>query len=329
MTVHSRFYSRAVVGQLAASTLCALLAVSGSARAQDTNIAVAEALFREGRARMAAGDLATACPKFEESHRVDPKLGTLLNLALCHEKSGRTASAWAEYAQAASLAARAGQSDREKVAREHAAALEPTLSHVVIDADPKSDAAVALDDQPIGPAAYRSPIPIDPGAHVIRATAPGATPFEQSFRVAQGAPTATLTVPVLARAPAPVQAASESASPAGSNHAGLRTAGFISGGAGLVLVGVGAYFGARAFSDKNNAENECGATFCTPAGSSATSAMKTDETLSTVGVIAGLAAMGGGAYLVLSNKGETVGASGTVRWSVAVAGPGLKAQIAW
>jgi hypothetical protein len=56
-------------------------------------------------------------PKFEESNRVDPKLGTLMNLALCHEKEGLGASAWAGYARAASLAARAGQSGREGRAR--------------------------------------------------------------------------------------------------------------------------------------------------------------------------------------------------------------------
>jgi hypothetical protein len=329
MTVKNLLHARAAAGPLAASTLFAVLAASHTARAQDTNIAVAETLFREGRTLMAAGNFATACPKFEESNRVDPKLGTLLNLALCHEKSGRTASAWAEYAEAASLAARAGQPDREKVAREHAAALEPTLAHVVIDADPKSDAVVALDDQPIGRAAYRSPIPIDPGAHVLRATAPGATPFEQSFRVAQGAPVATLKVPALAPAPIATAPVVAEAPPPVDNRSGLRKAGFITGGVGLVLTGIGAYFGARAFSDKSSAENECGATFCTPAGSSATSAMKTDETLSTIGVIAGVAAIGAGAYLVFSNSGESGGSPGTVRASVGLGGPGLKVQIVW
>jgi hypothetical protein len=327
----SRIRSRTCAGSLAASAACALLVASSSARADDTNIAVAEALFRDARTRMAAGDLAQACPKFEESNRVDPKLGTLMNLALCHEKEGLSASAWAEYARAASLAARAGQSDREKVARERAAALEPTLSHVVIDADPKSDASIVLDEQPIGPAAFRSPIPIDPGPHVLRATAPGATPFEQSFRVAQGAAVATLKVPVLARAPTPVAAAPEAVQPlpAASNHSGRRTAGFVVGGVGVALAGVGAYFGARAFSDKNAAENACGAMFCTPPGTNATNAMKTDETLSTVGVLAGIVAVGGGVYLVLSSGGETVGATGTVRVSLDVAARGLRGQISW
>jgi len=327
MTMRWRRGSRGPAWQLTLPAACALLTSSSSARAQDTNIAVAEQLFRDGRALMAAGDVARACPKFEESNRVDPKLGTLMNLALCHEKSGRSASAWAEYAQAASLAARAGQSDREKVARERAAALEPTLSHVIIDADPKAEVTIALDDHAIGAAAFESPIPIDPGPHVLRATAPGAVPFEQSFVVQKGAPAATLKVPSLAPAAAPPQAVH--ALPPQGNHSGLRTAGFVVGGAGVVLVGIGAYFGAQAFSEKNAAENACYPTYCKSAGTNATNAMKTDETLSTIGVIAGVAAVGAGVYLVFAHHGENADAAGTVRVSVDAAARGLRGQISW
>ena len=87
----------------------------------------------------------------------------------------------------------------------------------------------------------------------------------------------------------------------------------------MVLAGFGAIFGAKAFSDKSTAENACGATFCTPAGTDATSSMKTDETLSTLGVIAGLAAVGAGAYLVVSSSGETPAVAGTVRVSLDLA----------
>ncbi|HLK39114.1 MAG TPA: hypothetical protein VKU41_20270, partial [Polyangiaceae bacterium] len=189
--------SRRVRAAVRLPFMCVVFATSSVAGAQENTGTVAEALFRSGRSLMAQGDLPAACAKFAESHRIDPKLGTLMNLALCHEKSGRTASAWAEYLQAGSLAERAGQSDRARVAREHAAGLEPKLLHVVIDADAKSDAAVTLDDQPIGPAAYRTALPVDPGDHVLRATAPGKAPWELSIHVAQGDADPTLKVPAL------------------------------------------------------------------------------------------------------------------------------------
>src|SRR3954465_9465866 len=68
------------------------------------NRAAAEALFNQGRDLMTAGKFVEACPKFEASQQLDPGLGTMLNLAECYEKTGRTASAWAEYREAIPLA---------------------------------------------------------------------------------------------------------------------------------------------------------------------------------------------------------------------------------
>src|SRR5687768_6154338 len=79
--------------------------------------ATAEALFAEGRRLMSSGDFKTACPKFAASQKLDPGLGTSLNLADCYEKSGKTASAWAEFRDAAAAAHRVGSKDREQVAR--------------------------------------------------------------------------------------------------------------------------------------------------------------------------------------------------------------------
>jgi hypothetical protein len=62
------------------------------------NRAAAEALFNQGRDLMTAGKFTEACPKFEASQQLDPGLGTMLNLAECYEKTGRSSgggqSAW-------------------------------------------------------------------------------------------------------------------------------------------------------------------------------------------------------------------------------------------
>ncbi len=51
--------------------------------------ALAEMLYRQGRALVAEGKAAEACPKFAESYRLDATTGTLLNLASCHEIGSR------------------------------------------------------------------------------------------------------------------------------------------------------------------------------------------------------------------------------------------------
>ena len=109
---------RARVG--AAVLVGAWLALApSSARAQDAN---AEELFRRAKALMTANKHAEACPMLEESYRLEKAMGTLLNLALCHEKIGKVASAWVEF-RAVEQQARAAsppREDRAKLAREHA-----------------------------------------------------------------------------------------------------------------------------------------------------------------------------------------------------------------
>ncbi|HLK38598.1 MAG TPA: hypothetical protein VKU41_17670, partial [Polyangiaceae bacterium] len=68
---------------------------------------------------------------------------------------------------------------------------------------------------------------------------------------------------------------------------------------------------------------------CTPAGSSATSSMKTDETISTITMLAGVAAVGAGVFLVFSNAGETSSPAGAVRVSLGFVGSGVRAQASW
>ena len=87
------------------------LGVSSRAEAQPT-AAIAEQLFRDGRALIGQGKFDEACEKFAASQRLAPAIGTLLNLAVCREKQGRDATAWSLYADAEAQAQRAGDKAR-------------------------------------------------------------------------------------------------------------------------------------------------------------------------------------------------------------------------
>ena len=98
---------------------------------------------------MAQGKHADACPKLEESQRLDPGIGTQFNLAVCYEQVGRTASAWSTFLDVAGAARAAGQTEREKVARQRATALEPRLIRLTITAPVPSLRSSATTSTPI------------------------------------------------------------------------------------------------------------------------------------------------------------------------------------
>src|SRR5687768_11915066 len=122
----------------AAATLLLALGLASPARAD--NAAIANALFDEGKRLMQSGKFAEACTKFADSQRLDPGVGTILNLAACYEKNGQTASAWSAYRAAAAAARDKGQSAREKAARESVARLEPGLLKVIVTVTPQPEA---------------------------------------------------------------------------------------------------------------------------------------------------------------------------------------------
>jgi tetratricopeptide (TPR) repeat protein len=164
------------------------MSASPSARAGDA--AVAEALFAEARQLMAQGRYAEACPKLESSNRIDPATGTLLNLASCYEKLGRTATAWALYLQVAGSPQGALRAD---YARQHADALLPTLPKLTIRAPTAPpDAHVTRDGIVVPVGAFGAPIPVDPGHHVIEATASGRISFHREIDIATGATTSVV-----------------------------------------------------------------------------------------------------------------------------------------
>ncbi|MFM2417004.1 MAG: hypothetical protein RL385_1727, partial [Pseudomonadota bacterium] len=80
-------------------------AVAGArAETNAADKAAAEALFDRGLQLLRDGKVSEACSALEESESIEPGIGTMLYLADCYERLGRTASAWALFREAASRA---------------------------------------------------------------------------------------------------------------------------------------------------------------------------------------------------------------------------------
>jgi hypothetical protein len=246
--------------------ILAFLALPGRALAEPSSDdkALATALFREARTLMTDGHIPDACLKFEESQRLDPSGGTILNLALCHEKEGKLARAWSEFSEAVAFARRDYRADREAEAQDHATKLEPRLSRLTVivpDGVRVAGLRVESDGRELAPASWALAFPVDGGPHVVRATAPARLAWEKTLEIAGEAGTATVEIPALALAPIPppappppvVQATPVLvAQPVASAGNPRRTAAWIVGGAAAVQLGIASYYGLRAFSLKSD-----------------------------------------------------------------------------
>lgn len=295
-----------------------LFALHGGAQGKTSgNRAAAEALFNQGRELMTAGKFAEACPKFEASQQLDPGLGTMLNLAECYEKTGRTASAWAEYREAIPLARAAGSKARQDLATERAQALQERLSTLTIRAmsgeDSNAHLEIRRDGVPLQQGELGAPIPVDPGEHVIEAVAPGKQPWSSKVQVAANAAKVAVEIPALQAAPSssatppPTQAPATTTTivtgpPADTGTdpgAARRTTGLVLGGVGVVGIGLGAFFGLQASSKWSDAKDKCGdyPYDCTQEGRDLQASARSSATISTVGFVAGGALLAAGAVL--------------------------------
>jgi len=182
-------------------SLAFIAGIARDAHAGDT--AAAQALFDQGKKLMKEKKYAEACPKFEESQRLDPGLGTQQNIAFCYESLGKTATAWSLYLDLASQAKAAGQAERETKARDAAKALESKLSKVTIQVPtPAAGIEVKRNNDVVGQASWGTPIPVDPGEVKITAVAPSRKMWSKTITVDKPGET-TVTVPELEKGQPP------------------------------------------------------------------------------------------------------------------------------
>ena len=194
-------FSRFPPYALALSVALGAVAQTRPSAGQSQDEAAARTLFLDGRRLAKEARYEEACKKFEAAKRLYTSSGLLLNLADCHERLHRTASAWAEFGDAAFAAAAAGRVGDEAEAKRRQAALEGSLSRLALHVDaPLPAEIVTRDGVPVDRAAWDSPIPLDPGDHLIAAEAAGRLPWSASVAVTEAGKIVTVEVPPLREA---------------------------------------------------------------------------------------------------------------------------------
>jgi serine/threonine-protein kinase len=321
----TRLTQLVLVGALACLPALAHAAPSAADRA------AAEVLFDSAVKLLEAGNGKEACPKLEESQRLDPGVGTLLYLAECYRIIGRTASAWATFRDASYAADSAGQQDRAQIATSEAAKLKPMLSYLSLAVSDQQLAGLEIrrDGEVLNRALWTSPIPIDPGQHQLEASAPGKLPWLKSMVIAPQPGTTAITIPTLrdepveqaavpatspaqaAQAPATAPAAPTalSGAPADARAAdsSQKTLGWVAVGVGGLGVAVGGVFGYLASQDNNAADEQCrqdDPKQCNSEGVQLADQAKSRAMLSSIAFGVGLAAATTGVVLILTAPDE-------------------------
>jgi len=266
-----------------ALTLLGLLCWSRPAWADE--VADAEALFNQAKGLRDAGNYEQACALFEDSQRLDPQLGTLINLADCYEKLGKWATAWARYKAAIEIAEKRGD-DRIGFVREGRERVEPKVPKVVIVVTKDDeDLTVQRGDVELSASMYGVPLPVDPGLVPVTISR-GETVLEERQVEAKEGETATLELDLAAIGAAhppppepppmgrPTPVPVRRTEPYDPTH---RNVGLVIGavGATAVLVAGGLEIAALVEKGKANAPDACVNKFCSQDGLDAAESAKT------------------------------------------------------
>ncbi len=295
------------------------MSLSTEARAQsDADRATARSLGQEGQQAFESKDYATAEDRFRRADKMVHAPTLVLGLARALAAEGKYVEAQESYNRIIREGLPPGAPDVFKRALDDAKkevdAVTTKVGSVTITVKAAGGAdipepQVVLDDHAINSASLGVKRAIDPGAHVLRATAEGYKPGELKFSTTEGGSVdEPLTLekdlsapPPVAAAPgttAPVAVSSTDVTPAEVSK-GRKIAPWVAFGVGGVGLAVGGIFGIVAIGKHSTLKDECTST-CPPSAQSDLDSYHSMGLISDIGFI--VAAVGGatGAILLLT-----------------------------
>ena len=266
--------------------------------------------LKTGYALAQAGKCDEAIPHLKESHSLEPRAVTLINLADCEEKVGKLADAMTHWADARSRARTEGVAAIEQEASTRASALDarvPRLTIALARTAPP-EATVERDGVLLGAPSLGVALPLDPGEHVVVVKTPGGPDATFKVSIAEGE-TKTLDVDV-AGAAKPAPSAAPASSPGAEKGGGRALSPLVFAGFGVAAagLGVGVVTGVMALGKGSDAEKNCPGKVCSNAQQyDDVESGKTLRTVSTVGfIVAGVGAAVGVVGLFVGGKKKAV-----------------------
>lgn len=320
--------------KLSTTLLSLVVVVLAAGTAGANNKDKADALFKHGKKLMGEKRYADACEAFEKSNKLDPGIGTQLNIAKCYEEWGKTGQAFLAYQQAEKMAKDA-HDDRTPKIHELVEDLDSQAPRLTIKL-PKDATTegltVTLDGDPV--TKFGEPFVVDPGPHTIQYAVAGGEKKDKVVPIERGGDSeVTLDVPKAGSTPDTTATTKPDVTPMpekpidklpppGRNQ---RLGGIVLGGAGVIAIGVSSILTLSARSKYNDAiDAHCGGmqTTCDDEGLTLTHDARSTANTATVVFIAGTAAVAGGVVLyLLAPEGESVEPEKAARYIVPTVSP--------
>ena len=319
-----RLVDNVVRPTLVACPLLLALLIARGARADEpsaADVASARRLGFEGITLADKGNCAVAVDKLARAEKLFHAPTTLGRLGECQVQLGKLVEGTENLGRAAreDLPATAPQAfvQARARARKVLAATTPKLARakISVKAPPEANVSVTVDGVVVPPANLGEDRALDPGAHLVKASAHGFLEASTTLHLREGGSeevVLTLAVdpaaPVIAahtvtatRPPGPTE---YSASPSGGSP--NRTAAFLMLGVGIASVGAGAAFGLSALTQRNSLSKECPNNACAASRRSDLDAAKRAGTVSTVAFGVGAVAVLVGTVLYLTAKSPSL-----------------------
>lgn len=199
-----------------------------------------------------------------------------------------------------------------------------------------SDVKVTMNGVTVATRLDGAALNVEPGEHSFEFTTPGYPPVTRTLVLREGVKRRQEQIafaPVVVPGESPQAAATAPLAPATAGQPqteasgdGRRTVAYVLGGAGVVALGLGAFFGLKAKSTYDDSKTDCTNNLCGAKGVEGGKDASTQAAVSTISFIAGGALLASGIVLfVTAPKDGGV----TVQPTVGTAGAGLRLGATW
>lgn len=171
-----------------------LMAPPASAQGQ---LAVARKFYQEGLRAEKAEQWEKAAEKYQRALDIKETPQLWLRVGICFEELGRLTSALNAYERGAEQAELDGKAQVVKVLTDKLEGLRPKVPTLTLQvAEPPEGLRITIDGRDVAVSTLGTKLPIDPGEHVIEATAPGYSTVTESTVIETGDEELTLVLAI-------------------------------------------------------------------------------------------------------------------------------------